>query len=117
MATESGREAFGLMVLVASLGTAWLASALGLSMTVGAFLAGLVIDESEFSHQIHAEIRPVRDLLTSLFFISVGLLVNPAAAVAGAAADAGGGDGDRGAEDGRRGRRVAAGAASRRGWR
>ena len=73
MATESGREAFGLMVLVASLGTACLASALGLSMTVGAFLAGLVIDESEFSHQIHAEIRPVRDLLTSLFFISVGL--------------------------------------------
>ena len=79
MATDSGREAFGLMVLVASLGTAWLASVLGLSMTIGAFLAGLVIDESEFSHQIHAEIRPLRDLLTSLFFISVGLLVNPAA--------------------------------------
>jgi CPA2 family monovalent cation:H+ antiporter-2 len=79
MATESGREAFGLMVLVASLGTAWLASVLGLSMTVGAFLAGLVIDESEFSHQIHAEIRPLRDLLTSLFFISVGLLISPAA--------------------------------------
>jgi CPA2 family monovalent cation:H+ antiporter-2 len=78
MATESGREAFGLMVLVASLGTAWLASVLGLSMTVGAFLAGLVIDESEFNHQIHAEIRPLRDLLTSLFFISLGLLVQPA---------------------------------------
>jgi CPA2 family monovalent cation:H+ antiporter-2 len=78
LATVSGREAFGLMVLVASLGTAWLASVLGLSMTVGAFLAGLVIDESEFSHQIHAEIRPLRDLLTSLFFISVGLLVQPA---------------------------------------
>jgi CPA2 family monovalent cation:H+ antiporter-2 len=78
MATASGREAFGLMVLVASLGTAWLASMLGLSMTVGAFLAGLAIDESEFSHQIHAEIRPLRDLLTSLFFISVGLLVQPA---------------------------------------
>ena len=81
MATESGREAFGLMVLVASLGTAWLASVLGLSMTIGAFLAGLVIDESEFSHQIHAEIRPLRDLLTSLFFISVGLLVSPTALV------------------------------------
>lgn len=78
LATASGREAFGLMVLVASLGTAWLASMLGLSMTVGAFLAGLAIDESEFSHQIHAEIRPLRDLLTSLFFISVGLLVQPA---------------------------------------
>lgn len=81
MATAAGREAFGLMVLVASLGTAWLASTLGLSMTVGAFLAGLVIDESEFSHQIHAEIRPLRDLLSSLFFISVGLLVNPVALV------------------------------------
>jgi len=81
LATLSGREAFGLMVLVASLGTAWLASVLGLSMTVGAFLAGLVIDESEFSHQIHAEIRPLRDLLSSLFFISVGLLVQPAAIV------------------------------------
>jgi CPA2 family monovalent cation:H+ antiporter-2 len=81
MATESGREAFGLMVLVASLGTAWLASVLGLSMTVGAFLAGLVIDESEFSHQIHAEIRPLRDLLTSLFFISVGLLFHPDALI------------------------------------
>lgn len=79
MATASGREAFGLTVVVASVGTAWLASVLGLSMTVGAFLAGLVIDETEFSHQIHAEIRPVRDLLTSLFFISVGLLVSPAA--------------------------------------
>jgi len=79
MATAAGREAFGLMVVVASVGTAWLASSLGLSMTVGAFLAGLVIDESEFSHQIHAEIRPLRDLLTSLFFISVGLLVSPAA--------------------------------------
>jgi CPA2 family monovalent cation:H+ antiporter-2 len=79
LATAAGREAFGLMVVVASVGTAWLASTLGLSMTVGAFLAGLVIDETEFSHQIHAEIRPVRDLLTSLFFISVGLLVSPVA--------------------------------------
>ena len=77
-ATLAGREAFTLAVLVASLGVAWVASALGLSMTVGAFLAGLVLDESEFSHQIHAEVRPLRDLLTSLFFVSVGLLVYPA---------------------------------------
>jgi CPA2 family monovalent cation:H+ antiporter-2 len=79
LATTAGREAFGLIVVVASVGTAWLASVLGLSMTVGAFLAGLVIDETEFSHQIHAEIRPLRDLLTSLFFVSVGLLVQPVA--------------------------------------
>jgi len=77
-ATLAGREAFSLTVLVASLGAAWVASVLGLSMTVGAFLAGLVLDESEYSHQIHAEVRPLRDLLTSLFFVSVGLLVRPA---------------------------------------
>ena len=77
-ATIAGREAFSLTVLVASLGAAWVASVLGLSMTVGAFLAGLVLDESEYSHQIHAEVRPLRDLLTSLFFVSVGLLVHPA---------------------------------------
>jgi len=77
-ATMAGREAFTLTVLVASLGAAWIASVLGLSMTVGAFLAGLVLDESEYSHQIHAEVRPLRDLLTSLFFVSVGLLVSPA---------------------------------------
>jgi CPA2 family monovalent cation:H+ antiporter-2 len=77
-ATVAGREAFTLTVLVASLGAAWVASVLGLSMTVGAFLAGLVLDESEYSYQIHAEVRPLRDLLTSLFFVSVGLLVRPA---------------------------------------
>jgi CPA2 family monovalent cation:H+ antiporter-2 len=77
-ATVAGREAFTLAVVVASLGAAWVASVLGLSMTVGAFLAGLVLDESEYSHQIHAEVRPLRDLLTSLFFVSVGLLVRPA---------------------------------------
>ncbi|MEW6322008.1 MAG: cation:proton antiporter [Acidobacteriota bacterium] len=74
--TVSSREAFPMAVLLVSIGTAWLASLLGLSMAVGAFLAGLVLAESEFSHQVHAEVRPLRDLLASLFFISVGLLVN-----------------------------------------
>lgn len=71
------REAFSVAVLLASVGTAYLTSLLGLSMAVGAFLAGLVLAESEFSHQVHAEVRPLRDLLASLFFISVGLLVDP----------------------------------------
>jgi CPA2 family monovalent cation:H+ antiporter-2 len=69
------REAFSLGVVVASLGTAWAASQLGLSMALGAFLAGLVLADSEFTHQIHAEVRPLRDVLTSLFFISVGMII------------------------------------------
>lgn len=72
------RDAFTLAILLASVGTAWLTSLLGVSMALGAFLGGLVLGESEFSSQIHAELRPVRDLLASLFFISVGMLVDPA---------------------------------------
>jgi CPA2 family monovalent cation:H+ antiporter-2 len=70
------REAFPLAILVASVGTAWASSLLGVSMAVGAFLAGLMLAESEFSHQAYAEIRGVRDILSALFFISVGMLLD-----------------------------------------
>jgi monovalent cation:H+ antiporter-2, CPA2 family len=70
------REAFPLAVLVGSVGTASLGAALGVSMALGAFLAGLVLAGSEFSHQAHSEVRPLRDLLTSLFFISLGMLLD-----------------------------------------
>ena len=83
MVSATGREAFSLAVLLASIGTAWLTSLAGLSMAVGAFLAGLVLAESEVSHQVHAEVRPLRDLLASLFFISVGMLVDPGALARG----------------------------------
>lgn len=76
VSASRSREAFSLAVVVASLGTAWFTSLLGVSMALGAFLAGLVLAESEFSHQIHAEIRPLRDILTSLFFISVGMIID-----------------------------------------
>ena len=77
LVTSSGRrEAFPLAVGVASIGMAWLGSMFGLSMAVGAFLAGLMLAESEFSHQAYAEVRPVRDVLSGLFFISLGMLVN-----------------------------------------
>jgi CPA2 family monovalent cation:H+ antiporter-2 len=77
LVTSSGRrEAFPLAVVVASVGTAWLGSLVGLSMAVGAFLAGLMLAESEFSHQAYAEVRPVRDVLSGLFFISLGMLVD-----------------------------------------
>jgi CPA2 family monovalent cation:H+ antiporter-2 len=70
------REAFPLAVLVGSVGTAALGASLGVSMALGAFLAGLVLAGSEFSHQAHAEVRPLRDLLTSLFFVSLGMLLD-----------------------------------------
>jgi len=70
------REAFPLAILVASVGMAWLGSLVGLSMAIGAFLAGLVLAESEFSHQAYAEVRPVRDVLAGLFFITLGMLID-----------------------------------------
>jgi K+:H+ antiporter len=70
------REAFPLAILVGSVGMAWLGSLIGLSMAIGAFLAGLVLAESEFSHQAYAEVRPVRDVLAGLFFISLGMLID-----------------------------------------
>jgi CPA2 family monovalent cation:H+ antiporter-2 len=76
------REAFPLAILVASVGTAWLGSLIGLSMAVGAFLAGLMLAESEFSHQAYAEVRPVRDVLSGLFFISLGMLIDLPAVMA-----------------------------------
>jgi CPA2 family monovalent cation:H+ antiporter-2 len=76
VANSGRREAFSLAVVVASVGTAWASSLLGMSMALGAFLGGLVLAESEFSYQAHAEIRPVRDLLAGLFFISLGMLLD-----------------------------------------
>ena len=77
LVAQSGRrEAFPLAVLLASIGTAWVSSLLGISMALGAFLGGLILAEGEFSHQAHAEIRPLRDILAGLFFISLGMLAN-----------------------------------------
>ena len=70
------RELFVLVVMVLSLGTAWLSSALGLSLALGAFVAGLGLSQCEYSHQIAAETAPIRDMLGSLFFISLGMLVD-----------------------------------------
>ncbi|HBP87619.1 MAG TPA: cation:proton antiporter [Nitrospirales bacterium] len=71
------RELFLLSIIVLGLGTAWLTSLSGLSLALGAFIAGLVISESEYSHQALAEVIPFRDSFNSLFFVSVGMLMNP----------------------------------------
>ncbi|QQS47065.1 MAG: cation:proton antiporter [Acidobacteriota bacterium] len=69
-------EVFIIFVVLVSLGTAWLTSHFGLSMALGAFLAGLVLSESEYSHQIVSDILPFRDVFNSIFFISIGMLLS-----------------------------------------
>ena len=69
-------ELFVLTVLVVALISAAAAHALGLAMALGAFMAGMILGESHFRHQIEAEIKPFRDLLLGIFFVSVGLIVN-----------------------------------------
>ncbi|MGI8844142.1 MAG: cation:proton antiporter [Gemmatimonadaceae bacterium] len=68
------REVFLLTVILLALGTAWASAAVGLSLALGAFIAGLVISESEYSHQALGEILPLREVFNSLFFISIGML-------------------------------------------
>ncbi|NUQ00176.1 MAG: cation:proton antiporter [Armatimonadetes bacterium] len=70
------RQLFLLTTVFLALGVAWASSTLGLSLALGAFLAGLTIAESEFSHRVLGTVLPLRDLLTSFFFISVGMLLN-----------------------------------------
>lgn len=70
------RELFLLTVIVMCLGIAWLTSLGGLSLALGAFIAGLVISESEYSHQAIAEVLPFRDSFNSLFFVSIGILMD-----------------------------------------
>ncbi len=69
-------DLFTLAVLLVSLGSAWLTHAVGLSMALGAFLAGMLLAETEYRHQIEAVIRPFRDILLGLFFITVGTLLD-----------------------------------------
>ncbi|MGH2500305.1 MAG: cation:proton antiporter, partial [Candidatus Limnocylindria bacterium] len=76
-AVPRSRELFLLAVVSLALGTAVATAALGLSFAFGAFLAGLVVAESEFRTQVVAEILPLRDLFISLFFVSIGMLMDP----------------------------------------
>ncbi len=69
-------ELFTLTVLLVTLTGAWLTNSFGLSYALGAFLAGLMLADTEFRHQIDVEIRPFRDILLGLFFLSIGMLTN-----------------------------------------
>ncbi|MGB7070907.1 MAG: cation:proton antiporter [Pyrinomonadaceae bacterium] len=72
-------EVFLLTVVLLCLGMAWVTSQFGLSLALGAFIAGMVLADSDFSHQAIAEILPFRDVFNSIFFVSIGLLLSLAA--------------------------------------
>lgn len=69
-------ELFTLTALLVALTAAWITHEMGLSLALGAFIAGMMLAETEFRHQLEAEIRPFRDILLALFFISIGMLLN-----------------------------------------
>lgn len=79
------RELFVLSVFLICIGTAWLVSAAGISLALGAFLAGLVVAGSEFRHQALSDLIPFREVFASIFFVSVGMLLDPVAIVTNAA--------------------------------
>ena len=76
VARTRSRELFLLSIVAVCLAVAWLTSSVGLSLALGAFLAGLIISESEYSHQAFGNILPFRDLFISFFFVSIGMLLD-----------------------------------------
>jgi len=76
LVTLRSREVFVSFAVLACLGTAWLTSQAGLSLAIGAFIAGVVLSESEYSHQIVADILPFRDIFNGIFFVSIGMLLS-----------------------------------------
>lgn len=76
VARRKSEELFVLNVLLITLGLAWLTEHAGLSLALGAFVAGMLIAETEFKHQVEADIRPFHDVLLGLFFITIGMKLN-----------------------------------------
>jgi CPA2 family monovalent cation:H+ antiporter-2 len=76
IASVRSTELFSLAVLLAVLASAWATHAAGLSLALGAFLAGMMLAETEFRHQVEATIRSYREILLGLFFITVGMLLD-----------------------------------------
>lgn len=77
VAALRSRELFVMAVAAVALGTAYGSTYFGLSLALGAFVAGVVVGESELSYQILGEVTPIRDILAGLFFVSVGMFVDP----------------------------------------
>ncbi|HRK57456.1 MAG TPA: cation:proton antiporter, partial [Burkholderiaceae bacterium] len=76
VAKRRSHELFILNILLVTLGLAWLTERAGLSLALGAFVAGMLISETEFRHQVEEDIKPFRDVLLGLFFVTIGMLLN-----------------------------------------
>ena len=77
VARRKSHELFTLNVLLVTLGLAWMTEEAGLSLALGAFVAGMLIAETEYRHQVEEDIKPFRDVLLGLFFVTIGMLLNP----------------------------------------
>ena len=78
IARQKSAELFMLNVLLVTLGLAAITELAGLSMALGAFLAGMLIAETEYRYQVEEDIKPFRDVLLGLFFVTVGMMLDPA---------------------------------------
>ncbi|MBN8509192.1 MAG: cation:proton antiporter [Burkholderiales bacterium] len=76
VARRKSEELFMLNLLLITLGLAWLTEHAGLSLALGAFVAGMLVAETEYKHQVETDIRPFHDVLLGLFFITVGMLLD-----------------------------------------
>lgn len=76
VARQKSSELFVLNVLLITLGLAWITQMAGLSLALGAFLAGMLISETEYRYQVEDDIKPFRDVLLGLFFVTIGMLLD-----------------------------------------
>jgi CPA2 family monovalent cation:H+ antiporter-2 len=83
VAQQKSSELFMLNVLLFTLGMAWLTELSGLSLALGAFVAGMLISETEYRYQVEEDIKPFRDVLLGLFFVTIGMMLDMHAIVAG----------------------------------
>ncbi|MEO8385195.1 MAG: cation:proton antiporter [Betaproteobacteria bacterium] len=75
VARQKSSELFVLAVLLVTLGLAWITEVAGLSLALGAFMGGMLISETEYRYQVEDDIRPFRDVLLGLFFVTIGMLL------------------------------------------
>ncbi|MBK8336209.1 MAG: cation:proton antiporter [Sterolibacteriaceae bacterium] len=76
VAKRKSTELFMLNILLVTLGLAWITELAGLSLALGAFVAGMLISETEYRYQVEEDIKPFRDVLMGLFFVTIGMLLN-----------------------------------------
>ncbi|MFZ5502401.1 MAG: monovalent cation:proton antiporter-2 (CPA2) family protein [Pseudomonadota bacterium] len=83
VAKQSSSELFMLNVLLFTLGMAWITELSGLSLALGAFVAGILISETEYRYQVEEDIKPFRDILLGLFFVTIGMMLDLHAVIDG----------------------------------